>query len=249
MKMVALQEANNVSNNTCFQFPGRWVGGISLCIAPLIFLTGILLRIQFHFFFPQQLAAFNEHPTLMVTSYNCFVIGNILLYPAVITLANRIGRTRPQLALWGGCFVIFGLFARTFHAGIDHLAFQLVRVQGLEQTQKAIADAYGGFNIIATLNGAILFGWLLLAAGAYLSKTFGLIRSVSLAAMSLLMMGVLKGSSWVSITTAAGLCIAFVPFGIQVLKDGHTPGFKKILTQVILIITITAILYFLGQQG
>jgi len=249
MKMHPIQEADGIDRDTNFQFPGRWIGGVSLCIAPLIFLTGILLRIQFHFFFPQQLAAFNEHPALIVASYNCFVIGNILLYPAVITLANYIGKTKSQLALWGGCFVIFGLFARTFHAGVDHLAFQLVRVQGLQQTQKAVADAYGGFNIIATLNGTILFGWLLLAAGAYLSKIFGLFRSISLAAMSLLMIGVLKGSSWVSVIAATGLCIAFIPMGIRVLKDGSAPGFKKLITQVLLVIVIIAILYFLGQQG
>lgn len=232
-----------------FWFPGRWVGGISLCVAPVIFLTGILLRIQFHFFFPQQLLAFSNHSTLIVASYNCFVIGNILLWPAIITLATIIGRTKPQLALWGGCFVIFGLFARTFHAGIDHLAFQLVLVQGLDTAQKAVADAYGGFNIIATLNGTILTGWCILAAGAYLSGTLSLAPSIALAAMSLLMMGVLKGSSWVSVIAAAGLCVALVPLGIKVLRDGPIPAYKTIITRTILIIAVIAALYFLGQQG
>jgi hypothetical protein len=65
----------------------------------------------------------------MITSYNIFVAGNILMWPAIVTLAKLIGAKRPGWAVWGGTLVVFGLFARTFHAGIDHFAFQLVRVQ------------------------------------------------------------------------------------------------------------------------
>ena len=46
-------------------FPGRWVGGVSLILGPVLILTGALLRIQFHFFAPQQLAAFEAHPNLL----------------------------------------------------------------------------------------------------------------------------------------------------------------------------------------
>src|SRR5262249_40724744 len=133
-----------------FWFPGRWIGGVTMILGPILLLVGALLRIQFHFFFPQQLAAFAEHPILIVSSYNAFLAGNILLCPAIATLARLIGATRPGLALWGGTFVIFGLFARTFHAGIDHLAFQMVRVQSLEHATKAVADSYGAFHIVST---------------------------------------------------------------------------------------------------
>jgi hypothetical protein len=37
-------------------FPGRWVGGTAMALAPILLLTGALVRVQFHFFFPQQLA-------------------------------------------------------------------------------------------------------------------------------------------------------------------------------------------------
>ena len=95
----------------------------------------------------------------------------------------------------GGIFVILGLFARTFQGGINHLAFQLVNIQGLEPATKTIAESYGAFNIIATLNGTIMFGWLILAIGSYLSGTLGLFRSIALALMAALMSGVLKGTS------------------------------------------------------
>jgi hypothetical protein len=78
----------------------------------------------------------------MITSYNIFVAGNILMWPAIVTLAKLIGAKRPGWAVWGGTLVVFGLFARTFHAGIDHFAFQLVRVQNLELATKAVAGSF-----------------------------------------------------------------------------------------------------------
>jgi hypothetical protein len=232
-----------------FWFPGRWVGGISLILAPILFLTGMLLRMQFHFFFPQQLEAFRDHPTLMVTSYNFIIAGNILLWPSVITLARMIGKAKPQLAIWAGAFTMLGLFARSFQGGINHLAFQLVYVQGLDGATHTIAESYGAFNIIATLNGTIMFGWALLALGSYLSGTLGLLRSIALGLMAALMSGVLKGTSLFSIVAATGLCIALVPLGIKVLKDGPAPRFKTMIGYTLLVITVTTLLYFLGQAG
>ena len=185
----------------------------------------------------------------MVTAYNFFVVGNILLWPAILTLCREIGKQRPHWALWGGTFVLLGLFARTFHGGVDHLAFALVSVQGVESATRFIADSYGTFNIIATLNGAILLGWILLAIGAYLSHTIGLVRSIALGAMSLLMLGVLKGSSWVSVLAVSGLCIALIPLGVQVLKAGPAPRTKNILAWSLLMLLLLAALYFIGQQG
>lgn len=232
-----------------YWFPGRWVGGISMTIAPIVFLTGMLLRIQFHFFFPQQLLAFKQHPTLIVTAYNFFLVGNILLWPAIITLARLVGQKKKNWATWGGTFIIFGLFARTFHGGENHLAFQLVRVQGLELATKAIADSYGAFNIISTLNGTIMFGWLLLSIGSYLSGTLNLFRSIALGLMTALMSGVLKGSSVMSVISGAGLCIALVPLGIKVLNDGPLPRNKEIAFWSLIVSAVIAILYFLGQAG
>jgi hypothetical protein len=55
--------------------------------------------------------------------------------------------------------------------------------------------SYGAFHAVSGLSGAIVFGWIILAIGAYLSGTLGRIRSIALALMSALMIGVLKGSS------------------------------------------------------
>lgn len=235
--------------NQDFWFPGKYVGGISAIVSPIFLLTGVLLRLKFHYFFPQQLVGFQDSPRLMVTSYNFFLIGNIFLWPAIITLAREIGKKKPLLALWGGSFVIFGLFARTFHGGVDHLAFQLVSIQGLDSATKFISDSYGAFNLIATLNGAILAGWIILALGAYLSGTLGVLQSVALSLMSGLMLGVLKGSSWMSVVAITGLGVALVPLGVRILKTGPGPTAKNVIIWSTVTIVVVAILYFLGLQG
>ena len=234
-----------------FWFPGRWVGGGSLVFGPLLLLLAVVLRLPFFFssippahieaikahatFFPLELAAVEAHPDLMVASYGSFLAGNILMWPAVATLVRLIDATRPVWALWGGALTIFGLFARTFHAGVDHFAFQLIRVQNLELATRAVGDSYiavsyGPFNLIGALGFAVFFGWPMLAIGAYRSGTLGLIRSVGVGLMAALMAGVLKGSTAVSVVATGGLCIALVPLGIQMLLGRAGPSLPDAAT-------------------
>ena len=243
------RNTEHLKTNTDFWFPGRYVGGISLILAPLLILAGLLLRANHDFFFPQQLQAYQDHPFLIITSYNLFVVGNILLFPGILTVVRMIGKKKSQLALWGGAFVMLGLFARTYHGGVDHMAFRMVDILGLESATKTIADSYGAFNLLATLNGAILFGWLILAVGSYLSGTLGLLPSIALGLMSALMMGILKGTSLVSLMAVSGLCIALVPLGFRVLKDGPAPKVKDVIKWIMIITALILLLYFLGQAG
>jgi hypothetical protein len=240
---------NDNAEKQGYWFPGRWVGGTSLILGPLLLLSGVLLRVQFHFFFPQQLAAFEAHPTLMSVAYNFFLAGNIVLWPGIVTLARLIGATRPGWAAWGGTLVLFGLFARTFHAGVDHLAFQMVRIQDLNLATKTVASSYGAFHVVSSLNGAIFFGWIVLAIGAYLSGALGLLRSIALALMPALMMGVLKGSSLMSVVSTAGLCIALVPLGVAVLRASPTPSLRMFRAWFLGLSGLIVGLFYLGQLG
>jgi hypothetical protein len=230
-------------------FPGRWVGGVAMIIGPLMLLTGVVLRLPFHFFFPQQLVAFAEHPTLIKTGYSAFIAGNVLMWPAIMEIARRISTKRPYWALWGGCFVIFGLFARTFHAGVDHMAFQLVRELGVESATRVVADSYGAYHIFSALNPAIMLGWIILAIGAYRSNTLNLLRSVALGLMSALPLGVLKGSTTLSVVATVGLCIALIPLGFHTLRAGPTPSWPKALSWSIGVVLIVAVFIFVGRQG
>ena len=230
-------------------FPGRWLGAASLILGPLLLLTGVVLRLRFDFFFPAQLEAAAAHPTLMFAAYSAFLCGVILLWPGIIVLAQRIGRTHPRWGLWGAALVIFGLFARTFHAGADHLAFQLVRIEGVEPAVRVIQSSYGAPHIVKTLNAAILFGWLVLAVGAYRSRTLGLVRSVALALMAGLMMGILKGSSMISVVSAAGLCVALVPLGLETLRADPRPRLLAFLGWSLAAAAGVGAMSLIGQAG
>jgi hypothetical protein len=226
----------NEQNNNAFWFPGRWIGGISLITGPLLLLAAALLRIQFNYFYDAQLAAYDEHPVLITTAYSSFVLGCIFLWPGVITLVRFIGMKHPALAVWGGMFTILGLIGRVFHGGIDHLAFQLVNAQSLELATKAVNDSYQVFHIIRYFNGWMMAGWVLLAIGAYRSRTLGPIRSIALASMFFLPLGTLKGTRLESPFLILGLCIALVPLGVKVLFDGPPPSRKAIIWTIAFVV-------------
>ncbi|WP_239634107.1 hypothetical protein [Paenibacillus sp. H1-7] len=230
-------------------FPGRWIGGAALVLGPMLLMAGVLLRVKFHFFFPNQLEAVRTHPVLMTVSYSFFSTGTVLMWPAVIMLVGLIQIKQRGWALWGGVFAVCGLFARTFHAGVDHLAFQLVRHQGLEPAVKAVADSYGAFHIFSSLNLAILLGWIVLAIGAYRAGTLNLFGAAALALMSGLPLGVLKGTTLFSIAAAAGACIALVPLGIRVLRDGPMPNRRTALGWIAGVLAAGGAFFAIGQLG
>jgi hypothetical protein len=200
-------------------FPGRWVGGVSLILGPALILLGALLRIQFHYFAPQQLSAYETHPALITAAYSCFSLGSVILCFGIISLASFITTWNRVWGLWGGTLAILGLFTRTFHAGIDHMAFQLVQVQSRDMAWQAVSDSYRAFHVFRNLNGAIMVGWIVLAIGAYRSGTLNLFRSVALGLMVMVPFGTLKGTE-IRAIGIVGLCVALVPLGIAMLRNG-----------------------------
>jgi hypothetical protein len=208
-------------------FPGRWVGGVSLILGPVLILSGALLRIQFHFFAPQQLAAFEEHPNLITAAYSCYSLGSAILCFGIISLATLIGTWNRVWATWGGALALLGLFTRTFHAGIDHMAFQLVQVQSREQAWQAVSDSYRAFHVFRHLNGTIMAGWIVLAIGAYRSGVLNLFRAIALGLMVMVPFGTLKGTE-IRAIGIIGLCVALIPLGISMLRNGPPLSRKAI---------------------
>ncbi|PPS89060.1 hypothetical protein BZZ08_01929 [Streptomyces sp. MH60] len=230
-------------------FPGRWVGGTAMVLGPLLMLAGALLRARFHFFYPDQLAAYERHPTLLATAYGLFAAGSVLLWPAVALVAARIGARSAGWGLWGGVLVMFGLFARAFHAGVDHLAFQLVRSQGVGPATDAVSAGYGAFHVFATLNLAILAGWIVLALGAWRTRLLGPVRAAALGLTSALPLGVLKGTTPLSLVALAGLCAALVPLGLALLCEAPRPSRAAVLRWVPLTLVTLGLMVLLGQAG
>lgn len=129
------------------------------------------------------------------------------------------------------------------------MAFQMDRILGVRIATSTVAASYGAFHIVSALSGAILFGWILLAIGAYLSRTLGLIRSIALGLMSVLMLGVLKGSSVTSVIAITGLSIALVPLGVEILTATPRPKMRTALAWSAVVIAVAAALFVLGQLG
>ena len=230
-------------------FPGRWVAGVSLVLAPLLLLTGVLLRLPHDFFFPAQLAAYELRPVLMSASYGSFAAGTVLLWPGIVALAARIGDRSPTLALWGGVLTVLGLFGRIFHAGVDHLAFQLVRGEGTQRATEAVGAAYGAFHVFSALNAAILGGWVLLAVGAYRARVLSPVRAVALALTAALPLGVFKGTAPLSVVALAGLCAALLPLGVALLREGPAPRRSTVALHVTVVVTAAVAMFVLGRLG
>jgi hypothetical protein len=206
----------------------RWAGGPAMIIGPALLLTGMLLRAPFPFFFPHQLTAAVEHPAQMTAAYTCVLAGTVLLWPAVLALTTRIATQRPAWAAWSAVLVVTGLFERTFHAGFDQAAVDLARHNGTDAATTFVGAAYGDLHLFSYLSFTILIGWLVLAFGAWRSGELGMVRSIGLAAASLMPLGVLKGTTILGAVGAAGLCIALVPTGISLLRSGPRPSTRQV---------------------
>lgn len=231
--------------------PGRWIEGTGLVLGPALLLAGVLARVEADDFFPSQLAAYAAAPGQLVLSYSLFAAGVVLLWPAVAAIARRIGATQPGWATWGATLVTLGLFGRIFHAGVNHLAFQLTDAVGLASATKVIGDTYGAFHVFKAVNVCIMGGWIVLAIGAHRARVFGdgaagIVRCVALALAAGLPLGVLKGSSDpISIAAILGLAAAMLPLGLTILRGGPAPRWWTLATTLALIPAA----FFLGMSG
>ncbi|SNT35930.1 hypothetical protein SAMN05443665_102535 [Actinomadura meyerae] len=89
--------------------------------------------------------------------------------------------------------------------------------------RKLPRSSYQSFHIFQYASFAIMLGWIVLAIGTWRSGVLGPVRSLALALMALLPLGVLKGTTPLSIVGTAGLCIALVPLGLAILSNGPRP--------------------------
>ncbi|MBG0826601.1 hypothetical protein HS041_28550 [Planomonospora sp. ID67723] len=234
-------------------FPGRWVSAASLIAGPTLIMIGTLLRSSFYYFVPYQLVAYTQHPTLITAAYACFAFGFVLLLPGVVALAQRITATSPLWGLWGGCLVIVGLFTRTFQFGTDHLAFHLTDTLGLQTMLTGIDGYYDAWretvwHPFRSMSGPAFFGWVVLAIGAYRSGALGLGRSIALGLMSALALGTLKGTEPQSFIAVGGLCLAFIPLGISLLRSGPPPT-RRAMIWIAVLIAIHVLMTGFGPRG
>ncbi|MEU8104630.1 hypothetical protein AB0C18_13015 [Nonomuraea muscovyensis] len=218
-------------------FPGRWIGGATLILGPVVMCAGYLLRYlsSTTTLTPQQQAwaetkpfaaygqflAYTSEPGLLTLSYAVFALGAVLLFPAFIALAQRVG---SGLAFWGATLLVAGLFARLYFTGADQTAFQLTESLGLDHAVNAVMKeyvdiSYGPWRVPVWASVGQYAGSLLLAIAAWRSGIFGTARALMLLLAGGTWMGVLKAASIPDVLVTALLCVALVPLGTQVLRE------------------------------
>ncbi len=233
------------------EIPGRWIGGVALVLAPLVWFTGLLLRhlvlrdftpeqLQFFdqqpFAAPGQLAAYAADPGFVTAAYSLFTLGAILNFVAFLALGRIVARKAPALAAWGVVLLVFGLFRRLYCAGVDLTAFELVDTLGLEQATRFVMDgyvdlSYGLWRIPVTASVGQFAGGLLLAIGAFRAGTFGTGRALLFLWSCTIWMGVLKESTIPGVLSAGAVCLVLVPLGVQVSRDRQLAELKpRLLT-------------------
>ncbi|MBN6057252.1 hypothetical protein JYK22_35340, partial [Nonomuraea sp. RK-328] len=222
-------------------FPGRWIGGVTLVLGPVVMAAGYLLRYlsSTAALTPQQqawaetrpfaaygqLLAYASEPALLTLSYAVFALGALLLFPAFVALAQEVG---GRLAFWGATLLVVGLFARLYFAGADQTAFQLTEVLGLDQATNVIMKeyvdiSYGPWRIPVWASVGQYAGTLLMVVAAWRSRLFGIGRAVMLLLAGGTWMGVLKGASIPDVLVTVLLCVALVPLGVRILR-GRQPA-------------------------
>lgn len=215
------------------------VAGTALIVGPIVWLTGVLLRslLLRSGFTPQQLRTFREqeyqgtgqltahvaHPALATAGYAVFLLGAILLWPAVTALARIVQVRAPVLGLCGGGLFVAALFARAYFAGADQTAFRLADEVGAEQMSRMMLGAYtdisyGPWRVPVIVSAGLYLGTALLAAGAWRAGVFGTGRSVLFLLSGVVFMGVLKESRTQDVIAAVALCTVLAPLGLRLLR-------------------------------
>jgi hypothetical protein len=199
-------------------FPGLWICAASLIISPGLFLLGEVLRSGAAYPFPDQLSFYADHKGLMGVSYGISALSLMLMWPGVLTVAHLVGHTRPGWSIAGGALAITGLLVNTFHEGMNLMAFRMVEELGTDTATGAVAGSYADPYLVYPLVFVDNIGWIVLAVGAYLSRTLGWLRSLGLLIMSAHASGLLKGATTLGVFFDIGLCAAFIPLGISLLR-------------------------------
>ena len=133
--------------------PGRVIGGTAMIVGSIMWLTAMVLRYfgyrlgtftaeqsawfaQQPFAAPAQLAAYAQHPRLVMAGYAVFAGSCIVLAFGVLTLARVVAANSPVLAHLAATAVVASLFGRLYFSGVDLTAFRLVDAHGLQHRHR-----------------------------------------------------------------------------------------------------------------
>lgn len=230
------------------KFPNATFSGIALIIACILLTAGSLLRVDINFFFPDQIKAYLAEPVRIQWAYSFYILGWTFMFPAIVVLSREISRTKPILGNLSVIMVTLGLFERAFNSGSDHMAFLWVKAEGAEIAIQGISQTYSALNVFHAFSLILMAGWVVLAFGSFTSKTLKWWQCLGILLAVAIPIGVLKGTAIRSLVSVSGLCVAFIPYGIRLLREDKQKP-KVILLWIgisTIVITVSALIGTFG---
>ncbi len=205
-------------------FPGPKLSGVCFVLAPVLLIPAAFLLFPFEQgTLEERQAALAQQPLRAAAGMELFLAGWMLAAIAAIALARLIAHTRPRIGALGGCLALAGIFVSMFFGGVA--TYELAMSAVPDRATVAAIEEGAEPPVLILLSGAgIVFGWLVLAFGAYRSRLLGVVPSVALAATALVPAAVLGGYPVLMPVPFLGMAIALIPLGLSLLRstDGRS---------------------------
>ncbi|WP_017572330.1 hypothetical protein [Nocardiopsis halotolerans] len=199
-------------------FPGRWPTVVSLVAAPLLLLAGELVKAPHHFFFPEQIAAYADHPDQLAWGYGLWLVGQLALIPAFVGLATSVARTRPVLGTATGLVCLVSVVVTGFTEGANFVLFQLADAHSPGTATDVVGHVYSQTSVGYVLAWTCHANWVLLAVALLSTRVVGPVRALALALVWAHPSGVLKGFTPVGAVVLVLLCVVFVTLAVRILR-------------------------------
>jgi hypothetical protein len=221
---AGIGRSTHVVSVTRNSFPGPWVEGICMILAPILGVAGLALSLGvYKFKGAGMMTAMADNHIRGGLAINLSVASMMLLLIAVIALAHRITAVKPGWGRWGGIVTIVGLMGPIFFEGIFFGSYTITAYPAAGAYLIDHANVIPS-NIVNVSAPCIVIGWILLGIGAYKAGILGKARAICLGLGCLLAPGLAAAIVPLGIAAAVLIGIALVPLGLEIIRAARDPG-------------------------
>ena len=205
-------------------FPGPWVEGVCMILAPILGVLGLALSFGvYKFHGADMMTAMADNHFRSGLAINLSVASMILLLIAVVALAQRITAVKPGWGRWGGVVTIVGLMGPIFFEGIFFGSYKITAYPAAGAYLIDHANVIPS-SIVNVSAPCIVAGWILLGIGAYKAGILGKPRAICLGLGCLLAPSLAAAVVPLGIAAAVLIGIALVPMGLEIVRSAQNPG-------------------------
>lgn len=216
---IAQTGAASATNKELYTFPGNAMTGVCMIAGPILAVVSSASAIgAYHSGGADFARAMTAHPLRAAINMNVDVVAIVLLFFAVMGLAQAIAAVRPRLGRAGGIFTLLGLFGPIFYPGVYFGAFQLATSGNQAAAATVIDRSHVSPTVVHLAAPALVIGFILLAIGAAKGGVLSRPRAWALGVTCLIPAGFISGYIVISALAFAGAVVALVPLGIGILR-------------------------------